>query len=489
MKNIFQNTGIILAITLAGSCLPSEALQIVYPKSLNTEVSANSTFFIGNTTPGSKLTINNKEVKVFENGSFVEVIPLSDGENRIEINSENENEQDALSYIIKKVPKCPKPSLEAELIEFPNNEYIYASVVKNNVPLRTLPDEDAKRLTHLGVDTVVMINGKQGDYYRVSLTPNENAWIKSENIVNYSTINSKMLASAGETTLSEDKLYNYIKTPISSQVPFKISETDTGLTLYLYNIKENASDTKVFETKGNIKSLTLNSIAIDEQSTYFIELNNELWGYDAYYEDKNLVLKIRKPPEINSENPLKNITIAIDAGHGGNDAGAIGPTGIKEKEINLDVAKKLETILKKVDANVVMTRTEDCDIDLYARPKTAKENNALIMVSIHANALPDGADPYEKHGTSVFYYNKESKKLAETLRDTITKELKTKDDGVSSYSLVLTRPTMPLSVLIEIAYMIHPEEYKLLLDEEFRQKAAKSIKKGIEQYLLDSISN
>lgn len=484
MKNIFQNTGIILAMTLAGNCLPSEALQVVYPKSLNTEISADSTFFIGSTTPGSKLTINNKEVRVFENGSFVEVVPLNNGENHIEISSENENEHDALSYIIKKVPKCPKQSLEAELIEFPQNEYIYASVVKNNVPLRTLPDEDAKRLTHLGVDTVVMINGKQGDYYRVSLTPTENAWIKSENIVNYSTINSKMLATAGETTLSADSLYDYIKTPITSQVPFKISETETGLTLYLYNIKENASDTKVFETKGSIKSLTLNTVAIDEQSTYFIELNNKLWGYEAYYENQNLILKIRKPPEIIKENPLKNISIAIDAGHGGEDAGAIGPTGVKEKEINLDIAKKLEKLLKESNANVIMTRTEDCNTDLYARPKTAKENNALIMVSIHANALSDGGDPYEKHGTSVFYYNKESKELAETLRDTITQELGTKDDGTSSYSLVLTRPTLPLSVLIEIAYMIHPEEYKLLLDEEFRQKAAEAIKKGLEQYLL-----
>ena len=128
-------------------------------------------------------------------------------------------------------------------------------------------------------------------------------------------------------------------------------------------------------------------------------------------------MKIRKPPEIIKENPVKNISIAIDAGHGGEDAGAIGPTGVKEKEINLDIAKKLEKLLKESNANVIMTRTEDCNTDLYARPKTAKENNALIMVSIHANALPDGGDPYEKHGTSVFYYNKESKELIRDIWD------------------------------------------------------------------------
>ena len=57
------------------------------------------------------------------------------------------------------------------------------------------------------------------------------------------------------------------------------------------------------------------------------------------------------------------------------------------------------------------------------------------------------------------------------------------------YSLVMTRPTMPLSVLVEIAYMIHPDEYKLLLDENFRQKAAEALKKGIEAYLLKMLQD
>ena len=118
-----------------------------------------------------------------------------------------------------------------------------------------------------------------------------------------------------------------------------------------------------------------------------------------------------------------------------------------------------------------------------------RDSDALISLSIHANALADGADPYEKHGTSVFYYNRESVELAKTLRDVITKKLGTKDDGVGMHSLVMTRPTMPLSVLIEVAYMIHPDEYKLLLDEKFRRKAAEAIKDGLKEYLLNSVKS
>ena len=68
--------------------------------------------------------------------------------------------------------------------------------------------------------------------------------------------------------------------------------------------------------------------------------------------------------------------------------------------------------------------------------------------------------------------------------DVLTKDLGTKNDGVCRCSFVMTRPTMPLSALIEVAYMIHPYEYSLLLEEDFRQSAAESIKKGIINFLV-----
>ena len=135
-----------------------------------------------------------------------------------------------------------------------------------------------------------------------------------------------------------------------------------------------------------------------------------------------------------------------------------------------------------------MTRTDDTDIELKARPCIAQKEDALILLSIHANALSDGANPYEKHGTSTYYYNAQAVNLAKILRDTLTKNLGTRDDGVYRYSLVLTRPTMPLSVLIEVAYMINPQEYAMLIDENFQQKAANAITKALETYLLNSVN-
>lgn len=478
-----QNIKIILLALVIFCSLPANALQIVYPKTQTTIMSANSTFIIGNTTPNSCLKINNKEVKVYSNGSFVEVVSLSDGDNIIEIDSKNEVEHLTLSYLIKKVPKTKITQEEKEEI-FPENEYIYASIIKNNTPLRKEPNEESKRITHLDKDTVLMLNGKKGDYYRVSLTHDKNAWVKADNIINYSTINEKMLTSATNVTLTEDKNYTYIKTDLAFHVPFVITETDKGLNIEIFNIKDNACNTKLFKQTGEVKSFAINNVSIDNTSTYYIELKNKLWGYDVSYEENTLILKIRKKPIINDKEPLKGLTITIDAGHGGDDFGAIGPTNIKEKDINLDISKKLQNLLEESGAIVTMTRTDDSTVDLYDRPKKAKESDSLFLISIHANALPDGYDPYKKHGTSVFYYNNEAEEFARIMKDEITKELNTRDDGLYNCSFVLTRPTMPISILIEIAYMIHPYEYTLLLDDDFRLNAAKSIKNGIIKYLL-----
>lgn len=273
------------------------------------------------------------------------------------------------------------------------------------------------------------------------------------------------------------------------KAPYSIKEVEGGLELEIFTVKNNAADSKIFKPMTAVKNIAIATTQTAGTSKYFIELNQKLWGYDCFYDDKKLVLKIRKAPKIDAKAPLKGLVIGIDAGHGGCDSGAVGPTGVKEKEINLDVAKKLKTELENAGAQVVMTRADDTNTPLYDRPKMAKDADALILVSLHANALPDGADPYKKHGTAVFYYNDEAKVLAKTLQEQLISDLGTANDGFNRTSFVMTRPTMPLCVLLEVAYMIHPTEYMLMLDDGFRQKAAGSIRLGIEKYLINNTAH
>ena len=113
-----------------------------------------------------------------------------------------------------------------------------------------------------------------------------------------------------------------------------------------------------------------------------------------------------------SSNPFMQKTIIVDAGHGGDDGGAIGIDGTVEKDINLDVALKLEKILKFYGFNVIMTRTEDvmtCDdgldslrkrkvSDIHNRFDLMRKNPDAVFISVHQNKFEDTS----QHGTQVF---------------------------------------------------------------------------------------
>lgn len=129
-----------------------------------------------------------------------------------------------------------------------------------------------------------------------------------------------------------------------------------------------------------------------------------------------------------------------------------------------------------------MTRDGDTYTGLKDRVEIANMQDSIILLSIHANALPDGCDPNKNSGTSIYYYYNQAKPLADTLITTITKNLSINNDGIRQASLALTRNTQALSLLIETAYLINPEDNSKLLDAEFQKDYAKAIADGLEDF-------
>ena len=131
-----------------------------------------------------------------------------------------------------------------------------------------------------------------------------------------------------------------------------------------------------------------------------------------------------------------------------------------------------------------MTRTHDTYHGLRERIDNANEKNSVILISIHGNALPDNLDPNKNKGTSIFYYYDMAKPLAESILKTMTKQLGMNNDKIRQASLALVRNTNALSILIEVGYLINPDDSVLLREADFQKAAAVSIADGIENYLL-----
>ncbi len=199
-----------------------------------------------------------------------------------------------------------------------------------------------------------------------------------------------------------------------------------------------------------------------------------------------------------SSMPITQKTVIVDAGHGGDDGGAIGIDGTVEKDINLDIALKLEKILKFYGFNVIMTRTQDvmtCDdgldslrkrkiSDIHNRFELMRKNPDAIFISVHQNKFEDSS----QHGTQVFYSGNDerSKELAEAIQTSVTLTLQRKNDRFVKKSgsgiYLLYHAKIP-AVLVECGFISNSDEVKKLKDESYRMKLAILIADGLLKYL------
>lgn len=191
--------------------------------------------------------------------------------------------------------------------------------------------------------------------------------------------------------------------------------------------------------------------------------------------------------------PVTNRTVIIDAGHGGGDPGAIGINGTLEKDINLNIALKLQKFIEENGGVVLMTRTEDGMLaenkreDMKIRKKLRDENSSDIFVSIHLNSFPSS----NCSGAQTFYANDDnSKLLAEKIQKNMVKFLDESNPRVAKKLTdvyLLKNVNLP-SVIVECGFLSNSNEERLLSDDEYQSKVAFSIYSGINEFFMDSMS-
>ena len=190
--------------------------------------------------------------------------------------------------------------------------------------------------------------------------------------------------------------------------------------------------------------------------------------------------------------------IVLDAGHGGEDPGAVSAySGAKEKDITLIIAQKTKKLLEDAGYTVVMTRTEDVlnyddenlsmtakrRLDLLKRKKMMDESNADIVVSIHLNSFSDS----QYHGAQTFYTKESlsSKKLAISLQTALRELLEPENDRealLKSEDIIITKNCKVTTAIVECGFLSNQEEEKKLVDDSYQTKIAEAIKAGIDNY-------
>lgn len=360
----------------------------------------------------------------------------------------------------------------------PANKLEVIEVIAESGVARTGASTDHSRLTPLPKGTSASVTAKEGDWLRLDY----GGWIKQEetrslpNNVSPKTIirgiNYRQIEGATEIVF-----------PLQVPIPISIQQGEKTFTLNLYNTTAQ-TDTIKLNDDPIIKRLDWQQIAPGQVQYIFNLKSEQQWGYDVKYQGTNLVLTLRHPPKINPQNPtsLQGIKILLDPGHGGAEMGSKGPNGSTEKEVNLVVSKLLQQELLKRGATVYMTRETDKNVSLEERVDAINKIKPTVAISIHYNALPDGGDALKTSGVGAFWYHAQAHDLTVFLHNYLVQKLNRPSYGVFWNNLALTRPHTTPSILLELGFMINPDEFEWVENPQEQKKLAQTLADGITEW-------
>jgi N-acetylmuramoyl-L-alanine amidase len=178
------------------------------------------------------------------------------------------------------------------------------------------------------------------------------------------------------------------------------------------------------------------------------------------------------------------IVVVIDAGHGGEDPGALGVYSSVEKDITLAVARSVAfQAVRYPNLNIVLTRVDDHYVELADRIERARQVHAAVYVSLHANSAPDpsarGVETYVAHGARD---EAGSEQLADALQASVVHATASRDRGVKSASLYISRATMP-AALVEMGFLTEKVDTRLLQDAAVQARIAAALLDAINRYI------
>jgi N-acetylmuramoyl-L-alanine amidase len=329
------------------------------------------------------------------------------------------------------------------------------------------------------------INGKFGDNYRVALSNTEEGFISQNDVELLPSGTVKPGYFITSMSCGPSAGADILTIPYSEPVPYEVYPDPDQKRIVITLFGVGTSSTWITHMAGRkiIDKVTWQQTT---PQTYqiFVNLNTpQIWGYSFRQEGKRLVLRLRYPPDYDLKNakPLTGLKIAIEAGHGGSGMGAIGLSGLVEKEINLDLSMRLGELCKSMGAEVVQVRDSDKDMGLIEKRNIAISSGANLLICIHANA--GGRGYLSVAGTSTYYNNPFWAPMAGFIYDKLL-DLGLKEFGVvGSFNYTVIRASELPAILVEQAFMTHAGDEEKLADPQFRQQEAQKIYEGVLDYL------
>jgi N-acetylmuramoyl-L-alanine amidase len=335
------------------------------------------------------------------------------------------------------------------------------------------------KMSYLDTNVVLRVVDSVKDDYKVQLSKDHVAWLPKVYFKPDSAVITKPYYLTSSFLVTGDSVYDYISITLDDQLPYRSQQ----------HINPSKITVDIFGATNNTNWVTQRVSALEIKNVYHEQIEDDVfrvtielthpdhWGYSIYYKEKKLVIRIKRQPPVLK---LENLKIAVDAGHGGSNAGASGKTSkIREKDYTLKIAKELQSELKAANANVFMTREHDSALSMNERWNMIKQQSPDLLISIHLNSsIKDSVS-----GTSTYYRYIGFRPLTRFIQNRML-ETGLKDFGnIGSFNFTLSGPTDYPNCLVEVAFLSNKEDEKKILDPAFHKEVAQKIVLGINDWL------
>lgn len=440
-------------------------------------VSTQIQHILGCTTPGAQVSFDSTPVKVYRTGSFGHKVSLTEGQNEVIITSSFG--QQTISDTLKIYYTTQNRTAAISPLPLPKDTSLYVTSTKGAY-LNYGDGQDrlgGAKVCYIDEGIPFEVVSILGDKYKVKVSDNhyfhlpvEYTQVTESAPVRHVTTNNWSVKNMGD--------FDRVAISLNTKHPYIVRQVleDCSIVVDIYGAQCNSNWLTQEIPLGIVKYVDLEQVEYDVFRAK-IFLNTLSWGSKIYYKGSTLILDIKHAPELT----LKGMVIGIDAGHGGKATGAVSISGIKEKDLNLDMAYTLKKELEKKGAKVVLSRKDDSDMTMTQRKEVFLAEDIDLLISIHCNAA---GSPLDVKGSSTYYKYIHNRPLAEAIL-LRTLEL----EGVVNFGLVghfnfsLNGPIEYPNVLVETQFLSNPEDEERIADPNFRSKYLKKVVKGIEDYL------
>jgi N-acetylmuramoyl-L-alanine amidase len=342
------------------------------------------------------------------------------------------------------------------------------------------------KIGYLDSNIVVKIVDSFSTDYKVRLSAYHSAYIaKSSLVLAGKEVNRPVPHNphlSGNIKVYGDTASDYVAISLDDRYPYRSFQLldPSRVAVDIFGITSNTNWIIQLRTAKEVRNTWYEQVEDDVLRVYVQLRHTQHWGYSLAYDStgRKLVMRVRRQP---ATLDIRRLRIAIDAGHGGDNAGASGVTShILEKDYTLLIAEQLRKTLKAAGVkSVFMTRTADTSLSMPERIAMLKVYDPHLLVSIHLNS----ANSDTVQGTSTYYRYLGFRPLSTAILERML-TLGLKEFGnVGSFNFALSGPTDYPNALVEVAFLSNPEDEKKILKPAFRKAVAQKIFLGITDWL------